>query len=188
VCTERLEDQSFCCCEEEKPKNDPMVTWVTDTLHRAVSMPKQEQKEKRLSWPETWCDVAKTIAERSYDPRLKVGAIIVSEDNTQLLSLGYNGNYRGGPNKPESLEPGKSGMIHAEVNALIKCDYNFPKRKHMYVTHSPCRDCAKLIINADIARVVYDIPYRDASGLDLLRSTRRIEVLSVDEAILIAGR
>jgi dCMP deaminase len=140
---------------------------------------------ERPTWPETWMQVAKTMAERSYDPRLKVGAIIVSADNTQMLSVGYNGNYKGGPHLHESTEPGKSGFIHAEINALVKCDFNFGKKKHMYVTHSPCRDCAKLIINAEIARVVYDIPYRDPSGLDLLRSVG-IEVLSVGEAILIA--
>lgn len=198
VCSERLSDQSFCCCEEIEPRldlqrkwavttlKDPMVVMVPDTLRRVASMPKAKQEEKRPTWPEIWSDVAEIIAERSYDPRLKVGAIIVSEDNTQLLSLGYNGNYKGGPHQHESTEPGKSGFIHAEVNALIKCDYNFPKRKHMYVTHSPCRNCAKLIINADIARVVFGIPYRDSSGLDLLRSTG-IEVLSIDDAILMAN-
>lgn len=124
-----------------------------------------------------------TIAERSYEPRLKVAAIVVSSDNTQMLSIGYNGNYRGGPHFHESTEPGKSGFIHAEVNALVKCDFNFAKPKHMYITHSPCRDCAKLIINAEIARVVYSIPYRDTSGIELLRSAG-IEVLSIEEAIV----
>lgn len=138
---------------------------------------------ERPAWAETWMQVAWTMAARSYDPRLQVGAIIVSDDNTQMLSVGYNGNYKGGPHQHESSEPGKSGFIHAEVNALVKCDYNFAKKKHMYVTHSPCRDCSKLIINAEIARVVYQVPYRDASGLDLLRSVG-IEVLSVEEAIL----
>jgi dCMP deaminase len=114
--------------------------------------------------------IAKSVAERSYDPRLKVGAIIVSDDNTRLLSLGYNGNYRGGPNVPDSVDPGQSGFIHAEVNCLIKCDYNFNRKKIMYLTHSPCTSCAKLIVNGDISNVVYDVEYRDLSGIDLLRS------------------
>lgn len=139
----------------------------------------------RPDWPETWMAVACTIAERSYDPQLKVGAIIVAGDNTQVLALGYNGNYRGGPHVHESTEPGKSGFIHAEANALVKCDFNFPKHKHMYVTHSPCRDCAKLIINAEIARVVYRLPYRDTSGVDLLRSAG-VEVFSLEEALEVA--
>lgn len=138
--------------------------------------------ENRPSWPMTWMSVAKTMSERSYDPRLKVGAIVVSEDNTQMLSVGYNGNYKGGPNEHESTEPGQSGFIHAEVNALVKCDYNFPKKKHMYITHSPCRQCAKLIINAEISKVVYEQLYRDPSGIELLKSAG-IEALSIEEAI-----
>lgn len=139
----------------------------------------------RPTWPETWMDVARTMAERSYDPRLKVGAIVVSCDNTQMLSVGYNGNYKGGPHQHESTEPGKSGFIHAEVNALVKCDFNFAKKKHLYVTHMPCKDCAKLIINAEISRVVWEIPYRITEGVELLKSTG-IEVLTLEEAIVLA--
>lgn len=126
---------------------------------------------ERATWDQIWLDVAKTISQRSYDPRLKVGAIIVSEDNTSVLSIGYNGNYRGGPHQHDSLEQGKSGFIHAEVNALIKADFNFHKKKNLYVTHSPCVDCSKLIINANISKVVYDIEYRDVSGLEILRQS-----------------
>lgn len=124
----------------------------------------------RPSWHRTWMDIAKLVAERSYDPRLKVGTIIVSDDNTRLLSLGYNGNYRGGPHRPDSDDPGQSGFIHAEVNALVKCDYNFNRKKIMYLTHSPCVQCAKLIVNANIAEVIYDAQYRDISGLTILRT------------------
>jgi len=127
--------------------------------------------------------IAKVVAQRSYDPRLKVGSIVVSADNTQMLSIGYNGNYKGGPHEPESLDAGQSGFIHSEANALIKCDFNFGKKKHMYLTHSPCRACAKLIVNAEIARVVYDVPYRDMSGLEILTSMG-IEVFSLEEAII----
>lgn len=122
----------------------------------------------RPSWNETWMKIARTIAERSYDPQLKVGAIIVSEDNTRMLSVGYNGNYAGGPNQRESDSPGEGGLLHAELNAIIKCDYNFPKKKIMYVTHSPCRSCCKVIVNAGISSVVYDELYRDDSGLKIL--------------------
>jgi len=113
--------------------------------------------------------IARSVAERSYDPRLKVGAIIVSDDNTRLLSLGYNGNYRGGPHQPDSVDPGQSGFIHAEVNALVKCDYNFNRKKIMYLTHSPCTQCAKLIVNANISEVIYEEEYRDTSGLAILQ-------------------
>ena len=124
----------------------------------------------RPEWDEVWMHVAYTIAKRSVDLRHQVGTIIVTEDNTQLLSLGYNGNYKGGPNKVESEVPGQSGLIHAEQNALIKLDYNNPKKKKMYVTLSPCSHCAKMIVNANINEVIYDQKYRDDSGLNIMRS------------------
>ena len=125
----------------------------------------------RPGWDEIWMDFAHSIARRSYDPRYRVGAIVVTQDNTQVLAIGYNGNYAGGPNEVESTSPGESGMIHAEINALLKMDYNNPKKKKMYVTMSPCKMCSKSIINAGINEVVYDIEYRDVSGIEILRSS-----------------
>ena len=125
---------------------------------------------QRPSWDQIWSDFSKLISERSYDPRTKVGAVIVTEDNTQVLSVGYNGNHRGGANSVDSAEPGLSGFIHAEVNALVKMDYNNPKKKVMYVTHSTCVACAKLIINANIYEVKYLEAYRDTSGIELLKN------------------
>ena len=117
-------------------------------------------------------DFADLISKRSYDPRHRVGAVIVTEDNTQVLSVGYNGNYAGGPNKVESEIPGESGMMHAEINALLKMDYNNPKKKKLYLTLSPCRMCAKAIVNAGISYVMYSEVYRDPSGLEILDSAK----------------
>jgi dCMP deaminase len=116
-------------------------------------------------------EMAHIISRRSYDPRHQVGTVIVTKDNTQVLSVGYNGNHTGGPNEVESTVPGESGMIHAEINALLKMDYNNPKGKTMYVTLSPCRMCAKAMVNAGIDRVVYDQEYRITTGLDVLRDS-----------------
>ncbi len=124
----------------------------------------------RPTWDEVWMKTALTISERSYDPRHKVGAIVVTKDNTQVLAVGYNGNYSGGPNEVESAVPGESGMLHAEINALLKMDYNNPKDKKMYVTLLPCRLCAKAIINAGIKEVIYSELYRDTSSLEILNS------------------
>jgi len=135
----------------------------------------------RKTWSEVWMEIALAISNRSYDPRLKVGAIIVSSDNHQMLALGYNGNYMGGPNEPESIEPGKSGFLHAEINALVKCDYNYHKDKIMYVTHSPCIHCSKAIINGGIKCVVYNDLYRDITGLNILKESN-IKIFSLDEA------
>jgi len=125
----------------------------------------------RPDWDTIWMDCAKSISKRSYDPRFQVGAVIVTEDNTQVLAVGYNGNYSGGPNEVESESPGESGMIHAEINALLKMDYNNPKKKKLYLTLSPCKMCAKAIVNAGISEVLYLEAYRDSSGLEILSAS-----------------
>jgi len=127
-----------------------------------------DEVHHRPSWDEVWMETAKVLSRRSLDPRFQVGAVIVTGDNTQVLAVGYNGDHRGGSNQVESLEPGCSGFIHAEINALIKCDYNNPKRKVMYLTLSPCKQCAKSIVNGGIDEVVYNEEYRDRSGVTLL--------------------
>ena len=124
----------------------------------------------RPSWDDIWMDFAHLIADRSYDPRYKVGSVVVTDTNTQVLAIGYNGNYSGGPKEVESTVPGESGMIHAEINALLKLDYNNPNKKIMYLTLSPCRACAKAIINGGISEVVYCEEYRDTSSLEILKS------------------
>ena len=124
----------------------------------------------RPTWDEVWMTMAETIAKRSHHPKWKVGALIVSSDNTQVFSLGYNGNAAGMLNVPKSTKPGESGLLHAEINALLKLDYNNPKDKVMYVTLSPCEMCAKAIVNSGIKKVIYKKEYRDKSGIELLKS------------------
>ncbi len=131
----------------------------------------QKARKGRPRWDDIWMEMAHLIARRSIDPRSQVGAIVVNEENTQVLALGYNGNYKGGSNEVDSLEPGKSGLIHAEINACIKLDYNNPQKKKMYVTMSPCEMCAKVIINSGVAEVIYDEEYRITDGLDVLRKS-----------------
>ena len=129
----------------------------------------------RKTWDEIWWEFALSISERSCDNKFKVGAVIVTDDNTQVLSMGYNGDHKGGSNMRDSNETGKSGFIHAEVNALIKMDYNNPKRKIMYVTHSPCSVCAKCIVNANIEEVVYlNLYEKDTKWIELLRNSNII--------------
>ena len=122
----------------------------------------------RPAWDEIWANFAKQISRRSADPKYKVGAVVVNDENTQVLSIGYNGDQKGGSNERESLSMGESGFIHAEENALIKLDYNNPKYKKMYVTLSPCKMCAKKIVNAGIDEVVYLERYDQSNGIDIL--------------------
>ena len=74
----------------------------------------------RPCWDKIWMDFAYSISERSCDTKYKVGAVVVNSENTQVLSIGYNGDQKGGPNKRDSTQTGQSGFIHAEINALIK--------------------------------------------------------------------
>lgn len=130
----------------------------------------------RPSWKEIWMNVAELMAKRSHHPTFKVGAIVTSNDNTQILSVGYNGNEAGGENEPESCEPGMSGLLHAEINCLLKMDYNNPKDKTMWLTLSPCQQCAKAIVNSGIKNVIYRDEYRDNRGLEiLLKSGIKVE-------------
>ena len=122
----------------------------------------------RPEWDEIWANFANQISRRSVDPKYKVGAVVVNDENTQVLSIGYNGDQKGGSNRRESLDTGDSGFIHAEENALIKLDYNNPKRKKMYVTLSPCRMCAKKIVNAGIDEVIYLERYEQSNVIDIL--------------------
>ena len=132
---------------------------------------KNPSESERPTWDQVWIEMARIISGRSLDPRTQVGAVIVTEDNTQVLAIGYNGDHKGGPNEVDSHEPGQSGFIHAEINALIKCDFNHPKPKKMYLTVSPCKLCAKAIVNGGIREVVYSKKYRDESGIEVLKQS-----------------
>lgn len=114
--------------------------------------------------------MAETLAQRSHHSTFKVGALIVTSDNTQVLSLGYNGNAAGMSNVPQSEEPGCSGLLHAEINALLKLDYNNPKDKVMYLTLSPCENCSMAIINSGIKKVVFKDKYRNDGGIKMLKN------------------
>ena len=126
-------------------------------------------------------EIARAIAKnRSPDPRLQVCAIVVTDDNASLLALGYNGGVVGGSNEPASDEPGKSAFLHAEANCLIKCPFHHVMKKIMYVTVSPCAACARMIVNAGISRVVYDVEYRDLEGVEILKNAG-IEVFKLSD-------
>lgn len=125
--------------------------------------------KKRPNWDEIWMNLAIHISQRSYDNRNKVGCVVVTEDNTTVLGIGYNGDESGGSNIVESNEPGKSGFIHAEANALLKCNYGDYRNKKMYLTLSPCSVCAKMIVNSGIKQVIYLNDYRDNNGIEILK-------------------
>ncbi|MDE6089428.1 MAG: dCMP deaminase family protein [Duncaniella sp.] len=114
--------------------------------------------------------MARIWAENSYCERRKVGALMV-KDRT-IISDGFNGTPAGFENVCED-EDGvtKTYVLHAEANAITKVarSNNSAEGATLYVTASPCLDCAKLMIQAGIKRVVYNELYRITDGIDLLR-------------------
>ena len=124
---------------------------------------KQEILDKR------YLRMATIWAENSYCVRRKVGAIIVK--NQMIISDGYNGT----PSGFENVCGDENGLtkpyvLHAEANAITKVarSNNSSDGATLYVTASPCLECAKLIIQSGIRRVVYNELYRISDGIDLL--------------------
>lgn len=113
--------------------------------------------------------MARIWAENSYCERRKVGALIVKDN--MIISDGFNGTPAGFENVCED-ENGltKPYVLHAEANAITKIarSNNNSNGATMYVTTSPCIECAKLIIQSGIVRVVYSQKYRLTDGIDLL--------------------
>lgn len=121
--------------------------------------------------------MARIWAENSYCQRRKVGALVVKDK--MIISDGYNGTPSGFENICEdSNNLTKPYVLHAEANAITKLarSSNNSDGATLYVTASPCIECAKLIIQAGIKRVVYAEKYRLEDGIELLRRAN-IEVL-----------
>ena len=137
-------------------------------------------EDKQLLLDKRYIRMAHIWAENSYCNRRKVGALIVKDK--MIISDGYNGTPAGFENVCED-ENGltKPYVLHAEANAITKiaCSNNSSKGATMYVTTSPCIECAKLIIQAGIKRVIYSEKYRLEDGLDLLRRAN-IEVVYIN--------
>ena len=114
--------------------------------------------------------MARIWAENSYCRRRQVGALVVK--GNMIISDGYNGTPSGFDNVCED-ENGVTHpyVLHAEANAITKvaASNNNSTGATIYVTNSPCMECAKLIIQAGIRRVVYATQYRITEGIDLLR-------------------
>ena len=138
------------------------------------SMGTQEQlvysdPKKQERYDRAYMRMAQEWAKLSHCTRKKVGALIVREG--MIISDGYNGTPTGFPNDCED----ESGMtlwyvLHAEANAIMKVarSTNNARGATLYLTHSPCKECSKLILQAGIKRLVSLTAYKAPSGLDLL--------------------
>ena len=138
--------------------------------------------KKQFELDSRYIRMAQIWAENSYCKRRQVGAIIVKDK--MIISDGYNGTPAGFENICED-ENGltKSYVLHAEANAITKIarSGNNSDGATLYVTSSPCIECAKLIIQSGIKRVVYSEEYRLTDGIDLLRRAGIEVVLNTGE-------
>ena len=138
---------------------------------------------------DAYMKVAESFAELSTARRLHVGAIVVKDD--RIISIGYNGMPSGWDNNCEDeialpqkeISPGISDMVyryelktkpevlHAETNAIAKLAKSTESGNDatMFITHSPCLDCAKLIFQSGIKSVYYRNTYRSEDGIEFLK-------------------
>lgn len=129
-----------------------------------------EINEKNHILDTRYLRMARIWSENSYCRRRKVGALIVKDK--MIISDGYNGTPSGFPNICEDgNEVTFPYVLHAEANAITKVarSNNSSDGSTLYVTASPCVECAKLIIQAGIRRVVFSELYRITDGIDLLQ-------------------
>lgn len=155
-------------------------------------------QEPRPSWDEVWMDVARTISKRSRCSRAHVGAVVVSAEQ-RISATGYNGpaanlKVQGDCinwcDRAKGLTPldntyDSCPSIHAEANALLYVDRSRIEGGTIYVTGAPCMQCAKLISNSGLRRVVsivrqIDVHRKPERVIDYLRSCG-IEVSTIEE-------
>ena len=126
-------------------------------------------EEKQLKLDMRYLRMAKIWAENSYCKRRQVGALVVKDH--MIISDGYNGTPSGFDNVCEENNISFPYVLHAEANAITKLarSSNNSDGATLYVTAAPCIECAKLIIQSGIKRVVYAETYRLDDGLKLLK-------------------
>jgi dCMP deaminase len=146
--------------------------------HSGKTMENRDQiTDKQYLLDQRYLKMAAVWSQNSYCQRRKVGALLVKDK--MIISDGYNGTPSGFENICED-ENGltKPYVLHAEANAITKVakSNNSSEGATLYVTSSPCLECAKLIIQAGIKRVVFTENYRMEDGINLLRRAN-IEVI-----------
>ncbi|HHT35478.1 MAG: dCMP deaminase family protein [Proteiniphilum sp.] len=141
---------------------------------------KKETEDKQELLDRRYMRMAFIWAENSYCRRRQVGALLVKEK--MIISDGYNGTPSGFENVCEDeADVTKPYVLHAEANAITKVarSNNSSEGATLYVTSSPCIECAKLIIQAGIKRVVYADAYRLSDGVNLLQRAG-IELVTIE--------
>ncbi|WP_422485597.1 deoxycytidylate deaminase [Gudongella sp. DL1XJH-153] len=129
---------------------------------------------RRMSWNKYFMEITELVASRSTCDRAWVGCVIVNDSN-RIVSTGYNGSVSGNPHCDDVGHTMRDGhciaTIHAEMNALLYCaKEGIPVNKCVaYVTHFPCLNCTKSLIQAGIKKIYYKNDYRvDEYAIQLL--------------------
>jgi dCMP deaminase len=120
-------------------------------------------------WQQAYMDTAERFGALSTAKRLQVGAIVVKDN--RIISIGYNGMPSGWNNECEDENfKTKPEVLHAEENAIAKLasSHESGKGAEVYITHSPCMNCAKLIYASGVAKVYYKHKYRSEDGIHFL--------------------
>jgi dCMP deaminase len=146
---------------------------------------------ERPSWDQYFMLITRQVADRSTCKRAKVGAVIVRDKN--ILATGYNGAPAGLPHCIDvgcliyesrtpsgDIEENCFRTIHAEINAIAQAAKNgaWIRDAHIYITHTPCIHCFKVLINTGIKRVLYEKPYK-LPTLEELRRHSDVELVPV---------
>ena len=146
-------------------------------------MSNNDKEQKQLHLDLRYLRMARIWAENSYCQRRKVGALVVKDK--MIISDGYNGTPSGFENVCEDENNVTHPyVLHAEANAITKLarSSNNSDGATLYVTASPCIECAKLIIQSGIKRVIYAEKYRLTDGIDLLeRANIEVKYLNPDD-------
>lgn len=136
--------------------------------------------DKQLRYDRVYMKMAKEWSTLSHCVRKQVGSLIVKDG--MIISDGYNGSPTGFDNVCEDFDNLTHWyVIHAEANAILKCAKNGHscKGSTMYITHSCCKDCSKLILQSGIKRLVYGEFYKDSDGLDFLEKAG-LEIVKIE--------
>jgi len=138
-----------------------------------------DSKVRRLQIKiETFTKILKNIKDLSNSSTTKVGCIALRKDFSKIASFGYNGSYSGAVQNTEtgteedSLIPGESGFIHAEVNMIAKFKEYDPENYIVLLTLSPCKMCTKILVNAGFKHVYWIDDYRSLEHLEIFNQCK----------------
>lgn len=133
-----------------------------------------ERKKKKLG---VYLDFLEGIQSLSQSSRLQVASIALKKDFEKVFS-GYNGSVKNADIIPEtgteeeSLDPGHSGFIHAEINLIAKFNEPDPENYIVIITHSPCSVCSKVLVNAGFRNIFWIREYRETNHIERIFNGR----------------